>query len=375
MPIPIPETVKLKKTGHKWEFQSEAHLEDFLWSCLGEILGATPLKRQFSINGQFCDILAVAHDKRLLIIELKNEEDRYVVSQITRYYDALLEEKPLKDLVDYSQTIQPVVIAPSFHRDNLIDRKYSQLNIKFLQFDLLVTSNNFTFNLNDIENNKKLSITFPYQQELQNRLIPEPPRKLLNLLAEINECDRKAILTIREKIMTFHDRMKEFPLNSNILYGSTKTKSCAELRYDETRKTLALFLWLPHVTSRGPRAKQIIARMRIWTDWQNVSALGHITKGSGRMISFEEYHSGSVKPLKKLLPPNSWGDSPERFFSDKAYREKFVERRKYLALNPHYTSGIAMSTETYFTLIKRGKKSFFLQDLINLALETWIEKL
>ncbi|BAY75529.1 hypothetical protein NIES25_19750 [Nostoc linckia NIES-25] len=50
--------VNLRKTGNSWEFATEADLEDFVWANLNQLLGLTPLKRQYHVNGQFCDILA-----------------------------------------------------------------------------------------------------------------------------------------------------------------------------------------------------------------------------------------------------------------------------------------------------------------------------
>jgi hypothetical protein len=371
----LSKVVKLKKTGSKWEFQSEANLEDFLYLCLDRMLGASPLRRQFSVGGQFCDILAVDSDKRLLIVELKNQEDRYVVNQVSRYYDALLEEKPLADFVDYSKPIKILIISPVFHRDNLIDRKYSCLDIHFLTFDLSIESENLIFTLHDLENNKLSSITVSYEQESQERLVQEPPRRFLKLLTDVAETERQFILNAREQILEFHHQMKEMPIGNNILYGSSKTRPCAEFRYDESRKTPSLFLWLPHVTSRTMSARKIVARMKVWTDWLSVTSVGHVPKGNGRMVSYEEWRLGSVRPLNKLLPPNCGVHSIERYFTDKDYRERFVEERyKNQASNPHYKSGLAMSIKGYLSLIKKEEEISSLQDLINLALEVWLEK-
>lgn len=78
-------SVNLRKTGQKWEFESEAALEDFVWANLKKLLKLTPLKRQYRVNGQICDIVAVDKNKRLVVLELKNGEDRYIVQQLTRY--------------------------------------------------------------------------------------------------------------------------------------------------------------------------------------------------------------------------------------------------------------------------------------------------
>ena len=79
--------VSLRKTGSGWEFESETILEDFVWANLQQLLGLIPLKRQYRVSGQICDIVAVDENKRLVVLELKNGEDRYIVQQLTRYGD------------------------------------------------------------------------------------------------------------------------------------------------------------------------------------------------------------------------------------------------------------------------------------------------
>lgn len=93
----------LRKIGHNWEFNDETELELFLCQNLEKALNLTFLQRQLTLQGERCDIVAVDSSHRLVILELKNTEDRYIVQQLTRYYDALLEEKPFSDSVDYNQ--------------------------------------------------------------------------------------------------------------------------------------------------------------------------------------------------------------------------------------------------------------------------------
>jgi RecB family endonuclease NucS len=96
----------LRKTGAGWEFASVAALEDFIWENLQQLLGFTPLKRQYTVKNEVCDILALDEQNQLVIIELKNAEDRYVIQQLTRYYDNLLDEKPFLEQIDYSQPVR-----------------------------------------------------------------------------------------------------------------------------------------------------------------------------------------------------------------------------------------------------------------------------
>ncbi len=104
--------VNLRKTGAGWEFETEADLEDFVWANLKQLLGLTPLKRQYFVKGEFCDILALDENKHLVVLELKKTEDRYVVQQLTRYYHNLLEEKPFLPEVDYEKSIRLIAIVP-----------------------------------------------------------------------------------------------------------------------------------------------------------------------------------------------------------------------------------------------------------------------
>ncbi|PZO43311.1 MAG: hypothetical protein DCF19_05015 [Pseudanabaena frigida] len=72
-----PESLIKKSEG--WQFSSEADLEDFVWNNLKTLFGLIPLKRQYIVQNDCCDILALSDSGQLTIIELKNVEDRYVV--------------------------------------------------------------------------------------------------------------------------------------------------------------------------------------------------------------------------------------------------------------------------------------------------------
>ncbi|OKH11990.1 endonuclease NucS domain-containing protein [[Limnothrix rosea] IAM M-220] len=273
----------ISQSGKNWSFVSEAQLEDFVWSHLEELFGVTPLARQFSVDNQICDILAVDSDKRLTIIELKNSEDRYLVNQLTRYYDALVTNKPLSENIDYRKSIQLIGITPTVHRDNWSDKKYNRLNIQFWEFGVKqLAKSQFQFSLKNLEAEEQKNILFrfePVQTEIE---IPEPPRKLLNMLTDIAEGKREKILEIRKKILSFHERMKEYSSGSAVLYGSAKNKTCAELRFDSKRNDIALFLWIPF----GNPSRKTVNRVRIWTDFETVTDLGHVPKG---WLSGNEY--------------------------------------------------------------------------------------
>jgi Holliday junction resolvase-like predicted endonuclease len=52
-------------------------LEDFVKIHLQSLLGLRVIDRQFTVNDQRCDIIAVDENKGLVVLELKNGEDRY----------------------------------------------------------------------------------------------------------------------------------------------------------------------------------------------------------------------------------------------------------------------------------------------------------
>ncbi len=108
----------LRKVGLGWEFETEEILEDFLSQYLSLLFQWKLLDRQYTVNGQRCDVLAVDQNQRLVIIELKNIEDRGIIQQLTRYYDALIEHQPFEQQVNYDKPVHVVAIAPSFHDKN-----------------------------------------------------------------------------------------------------------------------------------------------------------------------------------------------------------------------------------------------------------------
>jgi len=124
-------------------------------------------------------ILALRNNQQLVILELKNTEDRYIVQQLTRYYHALQDEKVFIEKIDYSQKIELIAVIPQLHKDNLIDRLYNKLTIRFFEFSILKNDNHYFFELKDCDNQKIIKIQIPHEEELdQGNNIPEPPRSI-----------------------------------------------------------------------------------------------------------------------------------------------------------------------------------------------------
>lgn len=337
----------LRKTGSSWEFASEAALEDFVWHNLQQLSGLTPLKRQYAVKGEICDILALNETRQLVILELKNTEDRYVVQQLTRYYDNLLDEKPFQEQIDYSQPVRLLAIAPSFHRHNLIDRKHTKLIVNFLQVTVAQINQNFHLQLQDIDTNQTWSIPIPYQEldiSTVSSNIPAPPQLLLDWLGACTGEEQQAILRLREKVLGFDGRIKEeVEVKNTIRYGRGKAKPVVELCFQRKTNKPVIFLWLPTPSSLlFTQRKQVIGRMRLWMDGAVVAHAGHIPEGMGRMRLESE-----------------WNDMPRE------------QRPRNLYHSLSYKSFSPVSSSIYKDLIPIHDS---LESLADLALSKWLAR-
>ncbi len=312
----------LRKTGDNWEFASEAALLYFVWDNLPQLLNLTPLARQHSELGEYCDILAINHQQQLTIIELKNSEDRYIVQQLTRYYDNLINAKPFAERIDYQKPVRLIAIAPSFHRHNLIDCKYNLLDIELLQCAVIRNNQDFQLQLTDIDTNQTWSIPVPYQELDISSLsdnVSDPPQLLLDWLGVCTGSEQQAILNMRSQILSFDERIKEeIEGKKAIRYGRGKTKPVAELCYYRKTNKPVIFLWLPTPTSWR---KEVIGRLRLWLNGSTVTHVGHIPEGFGRMKLQSEwdamprekrpksmFHSGSSKSFTPVPIPQGYNN-------------------------------------------------------------------
>ena len=333
----------LRKTGERWEFESELALENFASANLESLFGLTGLRRQYYSSGEICDILAVDKEGCLVIIELKNCEDRYVVQQLTRYYHSLLSEKPFQAQVNYEHPARMVAVTPSFHRHNLVDRIYNKLKFQFLRFDILHVEQKFYLLLKDIDTSEDSRIELPYQEV--NALdfgenIPAPPKVLLEHLGGHPEGKRQSILSLRHKILSFDRRMQEITTAKSIQYGTGKTKLCAELYFDKKQGDLVLFLWIPLWRYQ----KLAIGRHRIWTDWTIGLYFGHVVEG-----------------LRKRKPRKYWESIPREDWPKKCYSMHEFEADDF--------------TQTLASSVGCNDNSRTVDSVISLALEKWFSRL
>jgi len=334
----------LRKTVFQWEFESELALENFVWANLEALLELIPLKRQYCSNGEFCDILALDQEKGLVIIELKNSEDRYIIQQLTRYYDSLIREKPCSSEIDYQVPIRLIAITPIFHKHNLVDRLYNKLEFQFLRFRVSQVETEFYLSLEDIDKPIATKIKIPYQ-EVNTREwtenISTPTQVFLEALGAYPKDEQRIILGLRHKILTFEHRIQEITTKSSIQYGRGKNRICAEFFFDKKKSNIVLFLWLPFWRYLN---KNTIGRHKIWTDWRKIFYFAHTPEALGLAKPEQEW---------KQIPKEKWP-------------RKKSSMRKFIA-DPFHKS-MASSIGVL-------DASDSLESLIDLALSKWLARL
>ncbi|PZO50726.1 MAG: hypothetical protein DCF15_15515 [Phormidesmis priestleyi] len=252
------------QAGQNWQFSTESDLEEVIWRNLPKLLNLRPLSRQFSISGKFCDILAIDESNQLVVIELKNTEDRYVVQQLVRYYNVIkaAETLPFKAAISEPRLL---AIAPSFHADTLIDCQYSTLKVELITFALKTSKNGqLSLVLSDVAGSKLSALRLPKAPPATQPDIslPEAPRKLLNWLSHSSDAEYDWVMQMRKQLLSFDTRMKEIVTSTSIFYGRGKTKACCELRKERPigggNQAIAYFLWLPH-----PEYRPHVIRMMV----------------------------------------------------------------------------------------------------------------
>jgi RecB family endonuclease NucS len=341
--------VALHKNSGSWEFASEAALEKFFWANLQDIFDFTPLKQQYASGGEICDILAIGKSRELVILELKNTEDRYLIQQLTRYCANLLEERPFSQEIDYSQPVRLIGIAPSYHRHNLIDRDHSRLSFELLEFSVIEDNSTFFFVLNQTGGEASSERIFiPYQpiEAPSCDEIDAPPELLIKWLGGCTTSEQEEFLQMRHKILACNRRMKEMVDRRSIRYGSGKTRLCAEILFQQKSQKPVLFLWLPTPNTflwSGSK-KVVVGRLRTWTDGETISHVGHVPKGFGKMRTKSEWEQ---------VPP---------------------EKRPHMMSSLSSKSRTPVESEGYLRRLGISDRELFWVALTDLAIEKWLEK-
>ena len=314
------------------KFLSEEKLEEFVWQNLASLLDLQSLHKQFYVDRNYCDILAVNQDSELVIIELKNTEDRYVVSQLVRYYDALLSHKPSSDLVDYSKRVHLIEIAPSFHRDNLVDQKYCQLDVRLLRFSINQEADGTYFELLDEQDKKINKIPISFAIPSTQHVIPEASRAFKNFVSKLIQDDQEFVYELRERILSLDSKIKEETKSSYFAYGRGKNLICAGIggrssTYGQ-KKALhgEISLWLPtNVRSSGePRIGRLVVSNSIYPI-QSISTLDHtellyVPVGTKR----KSYHRNWG--IQQYI----WLYLERRYYPEANYSDAFEVMEKYI---------------------------------------------
>lgn len=331
----------LRKTSTGYEFSSEYALRMFVWNNLEQLFQLKPIARQHPAKGEFCDILGVSN-KQLSILELKNTEDRYMVQQLTRYYDNLFDLKPFTEQIDYNLPVKLIALAPVFHRHNYIDRKYCKLDIDFLQVTVTQRLEDFYLQLIDVDTNVLNEIKIPYQKlDISTTIsdVPAPPQLLLDWLGAVSGDEQIAVLKMREKILGFDARITEEIEGKNTIRYKGKNKLIAEIYYYRTKSKPIIFLWLTTPTSWK---KEVIGRLRLWIDGATVTHVGHIPEGMGRM---KLQHEWDAMPKDKR---------PKYMFhsgSSKSFTPVDISHREYKNVSNSLESLVSLALEKWLIRI------------------------
>jgi RecB family endonuclease NucS len=299
----------LRKSDKGWLFTEERVLEDFLWLHLESALDLIPLKRQLVIKGEYCDILARTKKGQLVVLELKNCEDRYIIHQLTRYYHGLFVEQPFKDSIDYNLPIRLIAIAPGFHKHNFIDRDYNKLEFEFIRFSIIENLEKFYLKLH-LPDRQEITVkaAIPFvetslseSQSDRKHQIEQPPRVLVNFLDKFSLTQKTEILRLREKMLTSDRRIKEIKVSNGIFYGRGKTIPCCHLKFKratrpDSRDCLRCYLWLPSPKNLlRPKKVAGVSRMNLYygTDFLDVSSVTPCTPdgrfAAGSSIAIDKY--------------------------------------------------------------------------------------
>lgn len=276
----------IEKDG-QWQFESEATFERLLWQNLEEWLSFQPLARQLRMCSEPCDIIARSPKGKPVILELKNEEDRYVVQQLTRYYHNFLEERPDLPNLDSSESPQLVAIAPSLHRHNFIDRLYHRLNVELWTFQIRKQDDQFLLELVSWESpdTKSTIKTINLTPHIQPPAIAKPdPLSQLDknwklILSKRPRMDQKHLLEIRDRVLSFSPKLGEVVTTNTATYGQMRSKTSLCESHDRLCICLERFskpelprigVYLPFFVGLALRSVKVTI---VFEDWENVCYL------------------------------------------------------------------------------------------------------
>lgn len=348
---------KFRLYGENAQFETEAHLELFFWNTVLKEMGLQPLKRQHYCREGICDILAKGTKNQLVIIELKNVKDSHVIDQITSYFDALSQERPFSEQIDYTQPIDLYIISPEYNSRTHSTLKHHKLKFNLFSYTAQVSGQDILFTLREWDSQiEKLSVKIsPLSSNITTEDIPSPPKNFQTIIGQSSTHEIQSADLIREKIYQFarsnNFKLAEKPTGKSLRFERNTQNPIAEIDWDKQRNILAIYLWLPFITINGRRGQGIIqdrykrtAMMRLWIENELVQYVGYIDKGrkSWIVITPDEFKDETIPTPTKLKKNYSY---------------------------EHYWKGLAMPTEYYFKICQIVDRPHTLHSLIDLALE------
>ncbi len=247
---------KLIYIGGAIRFQSEMDLEDYIDEKFEEIFPSLiKIKRQHTVKMQRCDLLCCTKsENQPIIIELKNEEDRGLVSQLTRYRKAIITNKCFDDKIDYSLPVKMIAIAPSFHNDNYTDKEASKFEDDFYFWEFAVENHNNLGRFKLLSQIYEISYpVFGLPEISPNLDISSLPVFTCNFVGRLPPDYHTDFLKLRTLLLS-QPKVKEMVSSTyrKILYGTgdgVNHKKVAEIT--NTTNGIVLFLWLPTAVSKN----------------------------------------------------------------------------------------------------------------------------
>ncbi len=242
---------KLIFNGRDVRFESEKDLESYLENRFEDIFpDLNMLARQYTMSNQRCDLLCSKRiNKQGVIIEIKNQVDRYIVSQLIRYRKVLLLQQPFSEQIDYSLPLELIAVAPKFHEDNHTDKEACKFedDIYFLDFSLSSKNGSGEFKILD----RTYNINFPIAG--LNHLDLDASLSHYSLLPDIQSFNGGLSSETQKDFIKLHCLFMRQPMikhwtttSTKILYSTGKgvnSKKLAEIT--NTSRGLYLYLWLP----------------------------------------------------------------------------------------------------------------------------------
>jgi hypothetical protein len=355
--------ISIDPSGTLAEFDSEQYLELFFWNIVLPKVGLKPLARQHSCLHGICDILAITQNRQLVIIELKNTKDTNIIEQLTNYFDAIIQEKPFSENIDYTKSILLYAVSPSYGSRTKSVLKYHKLNFSVLTYQIQVIEHKCQFQLSNWLTQERIAAIEIEKIDLsiQRNEVPKPSAGFTRLLSKSSPEEVDLLIQMRNRIYHFSHqnnyKITESTQGFWTRFQRTKNFPIIEIGFMPKHKSLQVYLWLPFTTINGHRNSyrndtknyQRTSMMRIWLTGNQVNHIGYIDKGrkSWLIVTSEDLEKEGFSQPTKL---------------------------KFRHGNDRYWKGLAMPREYYLTLMDLPEDSKHFHEFLDIALDTSLRR-